>query len=792
MIPIDPAFVQQVGEAFKSAGSILTLSRSPLALGPLVAPALVLDELSPTLDERGLALRLALQWAVEQIAPEAAPFPFGSERPYDDPTWRDPRWWRYTLLRHRYLEPLHPDEFVEGGRFTETLLALTGIPSADLLFDERNRALREAAQWLQRQAHEGAGNERIRALALAAVWEPLVDQPAALALLGIASVFGSVFPGAWLMALAVEESVRYPDRALDLLRSRRCLHAGDGAASLWMSPVLREYVRSRQLAETQRRRHLLAARLARDGGEPIAAVRHLLDAGLHQQAGALLLGLDKDSAIEAGAELVDLAEGIDGSQLPSPAARGLYLLRADYYERTSQVDAALSACRDALKTAPPGQDQAMIYRRLGKLYEEQNQTQAATYYNLAVERLDPKQPDQAAELATVLKDRGWLAILRRDWSTAEADLDRALELLPADEEVVRADVHDALSSLRRGLGDYSRAIEHARTALALREQSGDLMRVGKSLNTLGILYRMMGNYADAISAYRQARVIFERLDNELLTAMALLNIGTAHHFAEQLVQAEAYYRQCLSLADEAGLPLTEVRARANLTEALMDQSREEEARLHWRAAYALSVQSGFDDEIAYLGELCARYPTLANELESVPGQPAGISVRGPVAYPAVEPTMPMTNLDADETHALEDARRNGRVTAGSLMAVAHVSKATATRKLARLERAGLLVKRGQGRATYYTRAHAVPAVLLAGDLAGLQTRLDALLPRYTRSHALERLEAVRVAQVSAPNGDADVLYDVRAVFRRLPDLLAFFDLERALSAATRTSINLTL
>ena len=127
-------FTQQVNAAFKAYHSTLALSRSPLANSSLIAPLLVKDDASPTVAERGHALRLLLRWAVAQIAPGAATHPLGSHRPWDDPTWRDPLWWRYNILRHRYLEPLHPDDFVEGGRYTETLLALTGMANPRRLF----------------------------------------------------------------------------------------------------------------------------------------------------------------------------------------------------------------------------------------------------------------------------------------------------------------------------------------------------------------------------------------------------------------------------------------------------------------------------------------------------------------------------------------------------------------------------------------------------------------------------------------------------------------------------------
>ncbi len=794
MIQVDGAFVLQVGDAFKNCASVLALSRSLLAHGPIVTSGLVLDELSPTLDERGQALRLALQWAVEQLAPEPPSFPFGVERPYDDPSWRDPHWWRYNILRHRYIEPLTPDQFVEGGRFTETLLALTGMPSVDVYYDERARAMREASQWLQRHIQDGSGSERMRGLALAAVYTPLREHRPSETLLGMATVFSGVFPTHWLLALAQEESLIHAGEALDLLVARRCLHLGDTGASAWMSSAMQHYVKQRQLPEVQRRRHQFVARLALEGAQPLAAARHLLGAGNPQRAARVLLDLDDDERAENGADVIQVARAIQQDDIAPHDWREMNLVLAEMFQRAGQTDDALAAMRESLKGATVLAEQAHIYRRLGKLYEEQNQQQSFTYYQMALDRLTAND----SELGVVYKDRGWLRILRREWSEGESDLMHALEVLPADDHQVRADVLDAFSSLRRGQSDYAAALEYARAALALREQSGDLMRVGKSFNSLGILYRMMGDYQNAIQAYREARPIFEKLDNQALVATALLNIGTAHHFSEELDEAVRYYRQCLALVDDVGLPLTEVRARANLCEALMDQGREAEARRHWRAGYALSMQSGFDDEISYLTELTVRYPTLQNELVSMPADVAhgaaweGGSAFAARAWNALDAGMPITQVDEVESVALELVQREGRVHANSLMDAGNVSKATATRKLARMVEAGLLFKQGKGRSTYYTRAHSVPAVQIAGDLAGLQMRLDTVLPRFAAKFSLERLEAKTLAQSMAVGGEMTVRYDVRPVFRRAPDLQTFFELERALSESTRTSINLVL
>jgi tetratricopeptide (TPR) repeat protein len=861
MIKSQASFEQMVAEAYKQCRSALHLSRSPLATGDMIAAGLVLDELSPTPDERGLALRLVLQWAAEQLAPEPSPFPFGADRPLDDPTWRNPHWWRYTILRHRYLEPLHPDDFVEGGRLTETLLALTGIPSADMLYDERTRALREAAQWLKRQQSEGIANDRLQALALSAVLEPLRDQRAAIELLSIASVFDGVFARDALLALAEGEGVTNITAALDLLVSRRCLQEGDDHTSLWMAPALRDYVLARQPRERLQRRHLLAGGWEQRAGHAIEAALHFIAGGEAHRAPALLLALGDEERLEEAATLTPALRALVAPQysrsLGGGEARALHLLLADLLVGNSQSDEAIAVCREALRHSPTAVEQGIVYRRLAKLYEEQNQQQALSYYQMALERLPADHP----ETHILLKDRAWIYIQRRDWDAAEADLTRALDWLNAAEvqvasgdagavagvpsvdatsseasrakaATVRADIYDGLSNLRRGQGDNLRALADAHAALALREQAGDLLRVGKSFNNLGILYRVMGEYDNAIAAYREAQEIFQWLDNSLLAATALLNIGTAHHFAEQLEQAEHYYLRCLALTDEVGLPLTKVRAHANLVEALFEQGRDEEAVEHWQAGYRLSSESGFDDDLAYLRELVARYPALNGraEMQEEGGRASdGGRVLGETGKPGAAVTGSETlqeaatadewragrgaagalegpAVDADEAVALAVAKRSGRVNAATFMTSAHVSKATATRKLSRLAEAGLLVRHGQGRGTYYTPAPAAGSrAATPVDPAALQARLDALTPRYSTSHGVDRFEVRRLFASTAgePGGTREaagvaqagptvVRFDVRAVFRRMPELQAFFELEEALSDATRTRINLLI
>jgi hypothetical protein len=321
---------------------------------------------------------------------------------------------------------------------------------------------------------------------------------------------------------------------------------------------------------------------------------------------------------------------------------------------------------------------------MGKLYEKYNQQHALIYYQQAAEKFTAGD----LELVDLLKDRGWLHVLRREWGQAEADLQLALAQAPADARSIRADIYDALASLNRDQKQFDLAIEYARKALLLREELGNLLRVADSFNNLGLLYTATQDYVHAVATFEEAMKIYRKLGNGERTATALLNLGTAHHFNRQLPQAVRAYQESLLMARTTGVPLAEVRAYANLAEAFTELDHRDEARHHWQIGYNLSCQAGFDDEVVYFNELRTKLQIFA-QTEGVVhaqnhGQPGAV------------------DLGQDEQIALRLAERDGHVTNKQLMAEANISRATAARRLAHLVQSGYLERHAKGRRTYYT------------------------------------------------------------------------------------------
>lgn len=787
-------FIPLVNRALKQYQSVLALARSPLADSVLVHPLLVLDDVSPTADERGHALRLLLQWAVARLAPGPVAHPLGTERPYDDPTWRDPHWWRYNILRHRYLEPLHPDEFIDGGRFTETLIALTGITSADTFFDERNRAIREVAQRLHEQLTTGQANEELQQLALDELLRPLTAKPSAQALLAIAATFDDVFPRSLLLRMAATEQLPEPTTSLAALTAERYLLMGDGGVNLWLSPVLQRAVYAQQSATDLRRRHRAAATFYQREEETLKAAEHAIHAEDWEAAARWLLTaaptlIDDLQTDELLALLTQFAP--DGV---SPECWcDLQLLAADLYRRQGQQEAALAACRQALRVATDTQQQGQLYWRMGKLYEKRNVLQALDYYERALTCFSPTAPT----VIEVRKDRAWLYILRREWQAAEADLQNALSLISEtaagettsaahSNNQLHANILDALAHLYLEQGQAAVAIGYARESLHLRERAGDPLQVAKSFNNLGNFYSRMGEVTAAVAAHDEAIQLYRRLNNQELEAETVLNQGVVYHMAARQAEAIYHYQKSLALSQPLGLLLTEVTAHANLVEAHAELAQIEAAVRHWHFAQALCQQADFMVELQELTELRTRFDLPVN-----------------AEYPSSSPVTadvhslpPRALLSPDAQAVLALAEAEATVTPKLVMARRHVSKATATRRLRELTKAGFLRKMGKGRGTVYVVAASDPAsqpatpqpVTQHNDVNETSMTIRRLLAPCV-AWMTEEYQVTGVLLLRAAQRDGDT-WQLGVEFQPSPTLKAFFALEQRLSEACGIKVDL--
>jgi hypothetical protein len=323
-----------------------------------------------------------------------------------------------------------------------------------------------------------SANETLRQMALDEIYRPLQVNSTAHALLGIATTFDDVFPRSLLLHMAEDEHLAGVEAALGYLCTQRFLLTGDDGASLWISPVLRNYVYTRQTPAARQRRHRQVARFYEEQDEPLTAAKHRQRAGQWSQAAQILLTASEYLINEL--QLDELREALLKFQAESLSPREwreIQIVLVDLFWRTGQREQALVTCRRALKGIDDPKHQARLYRRLGKFYEMHNQLHALAYYQQAAERFTTTDP----EFLELLKDRAWLYILRKEWTKAQDDLSLALAHAPKEAVEARSDIYDALASLHRHQQQYDQALAYAHQALVLREETGDLLRVAKAI-----------------------------------------------------------------------------------------------------------------------------------------------------------------------------------------------------------------------------------------------------------------------------------------------------------------------
>lgn len=685
-------FARMVNNVFKNYSSLLELSRSPLAQSALIGPALVLDEANPTADDRGRALRIVLCWAVSRLAPSPPHYPLGTLRPFDDPTWLDPLWWRYTILRHRHIEPIRPDA-LEGCGQIDKLLELTGIPGADRLFDERNRAVRDVSSLLKEQIRTSQCSAELRRMAIE---DHLRDMPRPTrALLDLAATFRWIFPRALLIEMATAEHLTEISAALDYLIAHHLLAVGDSGANLLTPPALQEYLQARQSGMALIRRHQCAAQFYVEQCQPIQAAWHLRMSGQPIQAADTLLKAT-DTLVAEGQieELVEALAGLPEDQFPPDRWRSVQLVLGDLCQRIGRREEALAAYRRALKVMAEPAQQAHIFRRLGKLYEDDNQIRALAYYQQAAERLHPDDP----EWLDLLKDRGWLRLIRHEWAEAEADLMLALNTVEMQAKSTlfaqrqKADICNALASLYRQRTQYDRAIVYAQQTLNLREEIGDPQRVADASANLGVIYDLMGEHDQAIAAQEEALATFRKIGDREGIANAHNNIGAALYYCGRFPEAIEQYQVAMAIFQEIRLPRGEAQMCQNLAEAFAALGQGEQACQHWQEGYLLSQEAGLADQVEEFRNLRDRTPALHRiTVQSLPSdhKDSGSSIP-PQDSPVLSPI---------EQIALEIAQQTGGVTAKTLMERTKISKPTATRYLSNLVKRGLLMRAGKGRAS---------------------------------------------------------------------------------------------
>lgn len=168
---------------------------------------------------------------------------------------------------------------------------------------------------------------------------------------------------------------------------------------------------------------------------------------------------------------------------------------------------------------------------------------------------------------------------QRDFEAAREDIDRALELCHALDDVRRrAEVHLQASLVAERLGRWVLARRYAETSRDLFEEVGDTVTRGRVLNNLAGLNHSLGVDDVAVSQLREAFAIFVDAHLEIEAGYVLSSLAEIHREQGDLEEAGVAARRALEFLEGRIDHIQEVgTAQLVLARAHLDQGKLDEA-----------------------------------------------------------------------------------------------------------------------------------------------------------------------------------------------------------------------
>lgn len=197
-----------------------------------------------------------------------------------------------------------------------------------------------------------------------------------------------------------------------------------------------------------------------------------------------------------------------------------------------------------------------------------------------------------------------------DYPRAHESLDEALKILsPADprDNIRRGHAMASRADAYINQGDYARALDMLRRALAMAEEMNSPPNMAAQMLDMAGVYLNMGDTPRALETYSRALELAKRVEFQEVVLSATINIGAAYLHQGDLAQAMAYERAGLELAQKSGNRPEVWNALVILANIYREQGDDAQAAETYRRCLALAEEMKSQGLVAQtlveLGEL---------------------------------------------------------------------------------------------------------------------------------------------------------------------------------------------
>ncbi|MBI4640544.1 MAG: tetratricopeptide repeat protein, partial [Candidatus Tectomicrobia bacterium] len=230
----------------------------------------------------------------------------------------------------------------------------------------------------------------------------------------------------------------------------------------------------------------------------------------------------------------------------------LYVLKmyhglGDVHDLMGNYAKAVEYYEEGAKLSQSRQEQANLFRKVGRTYEKRGDIQTAmTYYNQGFDLL--KGEPETAELGLLYMNAGWVHNRKGEYEKAVEFNEKALEILEKTNDLAEVSrAHNNLAVIYEYKGAWKEALDHNQKSIEIMERIGDLKQLGWYYTSLGLLNWKIGNLKDAKTYHKQSLELMEKVRYPYGISAAYLNLGTVCVEDNDLDTALDYLQRSLAL-----------------------------------------------------------------------------------------------------------------------------------------------------------------------------------------------------------------------------------------------------
>ena len=149
-----------------------------------------------------------------------------------------------------------------------------------------------------------------------------------------------------------------------------------------------------------------------------------------------------------------------------------------------------------------------------------------------------------------------------------------------------------LGTVVTSLGEYFKAREYYEKAFAINTEIGDIAGKGRCYGNLGTVFKSLGEYVKAKEYYEKALVISKEIGDRKEEGTNYGNLGTVFSSLSEYFKAREYYEKALAISMEIGDKVGEGTNYGNLGTLFSSLGKYFKAREYYEKALAISMETG--------------------------------------------------------------------------------------------------------------------------------------------------------------------------------------------------------